>query len=503
MESFIAKLKDNAVKLPNEIAISYGEQELTYSELDNITDMISYNLGAVIKYRRQMPIVIYMERSMEFILAIISILKCGCYYIPIEKPIPEERVKYIINDVSAKVVITEKLSDFGVDVKSVSIEQLKSISESIVHNVDIETEDEDIVYCIYTSGTSGVPKGVLIMHKNLYNLIDSFYEIVYGRLKYEDKIAVVASFSFDASVKQIFCALYYGHSLVIVPSKIKYFGRKFNHFLKEQKITLCDMTPSLLDLMISQRIDELYAVPYILVGGEILETELVIRYYSMYSNQRTTVINVYGPTECCVDVSYYYVHINKDAKSYKSVPIGSTLKNTYIDIMDENGEKISSDGILGEIYVSGAQVGAGYINNYNTSFGVDKITGLPYYKTGDLAFYEKKDIYIVGRKDSQIKINGYRVDLGEIRERINYYKKGKYLVQLYKNGCFNRIVVFYENTGEYTLDIRTLKEYLSKYLPIYMVPDIYIGIERIPLSANGKVEYKELYNLYEQYLRQN
>lgn len=492
MKNYIIERIEKYATEEGKVAITYLGQNITYYQLNVMSNYVAHRINKFLGESKNSPILIYQNRGIEFIIFMIAIMKTGCFYVPLENSMPLERVKYILNDLQAKCIISTQIIE-GVDKSNqinISIDDMKSECDKFSYYNEIM--DDDLVYVMYTSGTSGKPKGVKIKYTNLFNLINSFWNIVYHQFESSVNIGVLASFSFDASVKQIFCALYYGHNLIISEENVKFFGRRIHSFHNKYNITLCDCTPSHLKLMYRQTAKENTKIKYMVVGGENLCWDILTE-FSNVVEEMPVIINVYGPTECCVDVSYNYItSIKSDADGY--VPIGKPLDNTRLYIQDENGNNIDQPNVFGELIVEGKQIGAGYVNYRNTSFSnTGKSLGFDTYRTGDLAmFNEDKDIIILSRLDRQVKVNGYRIELDEISQCIESITKYGCDTILIENDEIKKLVSFIEGPFDESL----VKMELLRRLPNYMVPKVYIQVEYIPLTKNGKLDTRELERIY-------
>ncbi len=486
------RLKEYAKDL-NKVALKYGDYSLTYSELDLLSSNVSDRLIKAVGYEKNSPIVIYEKRGIDFIVLILAVMKSGCFYVPLEDSMPINRVIHIYKDLKAKLIVSTGVLNDIPDCHCLSINMDEMKFRRGVRADCYELNEDDLVYVMYTSGSSGNPKGVKIKYSNLNNLINSFWEIVYKKFDENINVGVLASFSFDASVKQIFCSLCYGHTLVISEDSVKYFGRKIHNFHNKYDIKLCDCTPSHIKLMSVQTAKDMSQIDYMIVGGENLRWENLVK-LKLTMGRMPDIINVYGPTECCVDVSYNYIgKVDDDKTGY--VSIGVPLDNTELYIWDDEERIIKERNCPGELIVKGKQVGAGYVNIISDSFrkSKDDINGFDVYRTGDLAMYNDGDeIIVISRLDNQVKINGYRIELNEISRCIEEFSKIPCETIVIKNNEINMLISFV--VGNF--DVEELKLHLAKKLPAYMLPKAYIRIDEIPLNKNGKVDLACLKRIY-------
>lgn len=493
VNQILLKIREYSSSQGNLPACRFLEQQICWTELEERTNWIASNLKNRFQIIEQTPIIIYHARGIEFIVYMIAALKCGCFYIPLEHSTPVDRVKNIYEDVCAGIIITDRADLFDGDVfNTFSFDNWDIPVPNYAKTYDIEEiNDTDLVYCIYTSGTSGKPKGVKIMYRNLINLVESFHDILYHRFYDVIRVGMLASFSFDSSVKQIYCSLFYGHTLCIAESVAQIFGQKLQDFFMRYDVTICDMTPSHLKLIYLQKVQRFSKIPYLLVGGEILCWEQ-LHAYIRQANYCPSFINLYGPTECCVDVAYKVIS-QEELSNHKSgiVPIGRELRNTNLILRSEEQNTIKEVYIEGELFVTGKQVGAGYVNLKTDVFKEEN--GLIFYKTGDIAYYDSnQEIVIVGRKDQQVKVNGHRVELREIQTIIEDFIRCPCVVLCVESEKSSKIVVFICKEKDDAGEKSKLIEYLQRVLPRYMIPHYIMFSVYMPLTNNGKIDSKQL-----------
>lgn len=472
----LKKIENLSIEKGNLCAIRYKDMQSSYLELWKKVKELSKCISDLIGPENvNQPIAIIGERSVEFVISMIAVMHSRNYYIPIEMPTPEARVKYIKKNVAG--VIEIKNHQYLLEKKGILLES-----------------GDRLAYAMYTSGTTGKPKGVKIKYENLNNLVNELGTVLYGKYLLPKNVGVIASFSFDASVKQIFGALYYGNTLVISENSDRYFSRKMAGFFKKNSIAVADLTPSHLKILINSK--QNIEVECLLVGGESLQWKTVDEFMEVCNNQ-VEIINVYGPTECCVDVCYYKVPIEKRAREDETVPIGKPLKNIGLTIVDKNNNLVSEPNIEGELVISGKQVGAGYYDKKETNkvFKRNHKGEMAYY-SGDIVKYNGEfDLVFLRREDRQIKLRGNRIELDEIEKNIIAISQVKDATVIFDDEN-EKIVAFVKVINQAGADTY-IKRKLKEKMPSYMVPQKIILVNSIPLTSNGKKDLKKLKRYYQ------
>lgn len=476
-------------RIPNAVAIYSDGKSLTYSELNKKADNVASVLiskGLTIEDK----VVVVMDQSVEFIISILAILKAGGAYIPIDINYPIERIEYILKDCKAEILLTKStfrnlISDHTSEIQKMSIINVDDAQNQDICYERVKVLPDNLAYVIYTSGSTGYPKGVMIEHRNLANYICWAAEL-YVKSQQVD-FAFFTSIGFDLTITSIYTPLITGNSIIIYQGENQH--ELIENLINDDKAGIIKLTPSHLKLIINDHkinIKNSINLKRFIVGGEDLNAELAKKIYLKF-NRQVEIYNEYGPTETTVGCMIYKFDIEE--KYVKSIPIGRPVSNVLIYVLDPNFKPVPPN-VTGEIYVSGAGVGRGYMNKVELTD--QKFVYLPelgkgkFYKTGDIGkFIDEESILFLGRKDEQVKINGYRIELGEIEECVRKYDGIVDAVVIkYDIEDSSRLCCFY--VGE--IDKQLLDRFLRLKLPYYMLPSVYTQLEEIPITNNGKVD---------------
>ncbi|WP_278286427.1 MULTISPECIES: non-ribosomal peptide synthetase [Clostridium] len=482
-------------KTPDNIAVVYEKQSLTYKELNERANLLGRTLtkkgvGA------DSIVGIMVKRSLEMIVGIMGILKAGGAYMPIDPEYPDDRIEYMLENSETKLVLVEnkfkdRINKNNVEVCSLNDEELYKESNA---NLGKTASAENLAYVIYTSGTTGKPKGVMIEHKGIVNRIN-WMQKKYN-ISSKDVILQKTTYTFDVSVWEILWWSFVGAQVrILVPGGEKD-PREITKSIKEGKITVLHFVPSMLnvfmDYVISEdKVEDIESLEKVFTSGEALKVEQANIFNEEIGRvNNTRLINLYGPTEASVDVTYYECR-EKEEK----IPIGKPIDNTKIYIVDKNN-KMLPIGVAGELCISGCGVARGYLNNEKLTN--EKFAQNPYepgekmYRTGDLArWLPDGNIEYLGRIDHQVKIRGFRIELGEIESNILKLEGIKETIVLARDGAVNKYLCAYY-VGEKEYSVGEFREELKKSMPDYMVPLYFIKLESMPLTLNGKINRKAL-----------
>ncbi|HVG17568.1 MAG TPA: amino acid adenylation domain-containing protein [Blastocatellia bacterium] len=400
---------------PEATAVRHGEDLLTFGALNRRANQLAHLLkGSGVK--AEDIVGIYMGRSAELVVAALGIMKAGAAYLPIDVTQPARRVALVLEDANVSLVVTQGVLAQGArdefkETEFVEVDCLEMADQS-EENPDNHTSPENLAYVIYTSGSTGTPKGVTIQHRSVVNLVNALKEIYGGGQEYRT-LSVNAPLAFDGSVKQLM-QIANGHSLSIVPEDVRRDGEAMLGYLEEACVDVLDCTPGQLNLLLRAGLEggDGCRPGKVMVGGEAIDARV---WRLLAESDRRQYYNLYGPTECTVDATVCQITSPNGGPH-----IGRPIANARVYILDER-ERIVPIGVAGEIHVGGAGVGRGYLRRADLTaekFIPDDFggrAGARLYKTGDRGrFLEDGTIEYIERNDHQVKVRGYRVELGEI-----------------------------------------------------------------------------------------
>ncbi|WGU93924.1 non-ribosomal peptide synthase/polyketide synthase [Paenibacillus dendritiformis] len=531
--AFHRLFEEQAERTPEAEAVVYENDRLTYAELNERANRLAATLRAS-GIGRETIVGILAERSVDLLVAVLAVWKAGGAYVPLDPDYPADRVRFMLEDSGAKVLLTqtplreraeawlgeEELALAAVlyldDEASYSEERANApigsgmVSGKLTDAVDDgdeshqhvgtdsfhEARPEDLAYVIYTSGTTGKPKGVMIEHRSLVNTAAG-YRREYRLDQFPVRLLQLASFSFDVFVGDIARTLYNGGTMVIVPKDDRIDPSRLHYWMERERVTIFESTPALLvpflEYVHEQRLD--------MSGMELLITSsdscsvadyrtLQERFGSLFR-----IINAYGVTEAAIDSSIYDEPLTKLPQT-GHVPIGKAWLNAKFYIVDAHLNPVPV-GVLGELVIGGVGVARGYLNRPELT--EEKFVDSPFaacerlYRTGDLArWMEDGNVDFIGRIDNQAKIRGYRIEMGEIESqllRVEGVREAVVLVRSDANGQ-KALCAYYTTDGELTA--ADLKRAISSELPGYMIPSYFVELERLPLTPNGKIDRKAL-----------
>ena len=482
-KTFVDLFREAVAKYPDRSAVRDGMGELTYKELDHMSDYVAQKLTEN-GFGREKVAGILCGRTKEYAVAYIGVMKAGGAYVPLDPEYPQSRIEYMLKDSEAEnlLVIDRYRSLVGFyDQNVISLDDVAAESKDFALSVELTApKPENLAYMIYTSGSTGKPKGVMLEQRNLLNLIE--YILMTRKLTPDDIVAEFASFCFDASVIDLFAPLTAGAVLYILPESIRKDAVAVGKFIKEEKITTATF-PTQMGELVAELLDDAPSLKFVTLGGEK---------FKYYRDRTYQMINGYGPTENTVSSTEFWVD-----KQYDNIPIGKSQRNIRSYIVDENMNRLPV-GASGELCHAGRQIARGYHNLPEKTASV--FVENPFsvceedkrlYRTGDMVRMKGDgNIEYIGRIDSQVKIRGYRIELGEIEGALLKHDlvKNAAVIVIEKGG--NKYITAYY-TGE-TIPEDELKLFLNPLIPDYMMPSFFVHIEKMPVTPGGKIDKKAL-----------
>ena len=482
-KTFVDLFREAVAKYPDRPAVKDGMGELTYKELDHMSDYVAQKLTEN-GFGREKVAGILCGRTKEYAVAYIGVMKAGGAYVPLDPEYPQSRIEYMLKDSEAEnlLVIDRYRSLVGFyDQNVISLDDVAAESKDFALSVELTApKPENLAYMIYTSGSTGKPKGVMLEQRNLLNLIE--YILMTRKLTPDDIVAEFASFCFDASVIDLFAPLTAGAVLYILPESIRKDAVAVGKFIKEEKITTATF-PTQMGELVAELLDDAPSLKFVTLGGEK---------FKYYRDRTYQMINGYGPTENTVSSTEFWVD-----KQYDNIPIGKSQRNIRSYIVDENMKRLPV-GASGELCHAGRQIARGYHNLPEKTASV--FVENPFsvceedkrlYRTGDMVRMKGDgNIEYIGRIDSQVKIRGYRIELGEIEGALLKHDlvKNAAVIVIEKGG--NKYITAYY-TGE-TIPEDELKLFLNPLIPDYMMPSFFVHLEKMPVTPGGKIDKKAL-----------
>lgn len=484
------------------LAVICDGEKLTYDDLDKMSDAIATYFIKEYKDDKS-PIVIHGNKENLIVVLMLGALKSGRAYIPLDVTFPIERVKQVIKEVDAKIVINfteDNLELNGVYNKDSLESIIRNLMGQVVSEDNWIKEDEN-AYILFTSGSTGKPKGVQISKNNL----DSFNNWFGKYMNLDDNEDVMmnqVSYSFDVSVIPIYLGLIHGKTLnSLSKNTLEDFRLLFNN-LKESNIKDWVSTPALAEMCVRDTNFNSDLMPNLrtfFFAGEVLSKKLVKELMERFKGVR--IINGYGPTEGTVLLSAIDV-TEEMLEDERSIPIGCPLEDGILKVVDDKNKEVK-DGDKGELLALSKSISKGYFNNEemtNKVFFTEVVNGQVYrgYRTGDIAYYDNGVLYYCGRKDFQIKLNGFRIELEDIENNLRKVSSVNNCVVLpvYRDEKISHIVSFVtlkEDNGLTSLKNSILiKDELKKYIPSYMIPRNIKVIKEFPINTNGKIDRKKL-----------
>ena len=477
---------------PSKVAISFCDQAVTYSELSDMCQLMAvklqeYNLspGDVVA--------VICERSIELMVSILAVLKLGCVYLPIDKLNPKPRIEYILSNSQACLIITDEDLDLNSEWPQISINDLAQSTKQPAKYIE---DRENRGFCImYTSGTTGNPKGAVLPKLGVFNHLHSKIDCV--SMSKHSIMAQTAGYYFVNSIWQIFCPLVVGAQMAIYDRYVMGCMEQFADRIQRDRVHIFQVVPTFLERFLDfaqQKEPNLQDLQCVVSSSEKLTVSLAERCFKVLPDVR--LVNAYGMTECSDDVLHYVLDV--PPAEQQDMPIGSPIPHTRIYVINDQ-EKVCNVNEKGEICVAGIGLSDGYLNApeqtslafvEGSRFGLDE-TYL--YRTGDIGYLKEDGDYVyLGRKDYQVKIGGFRVELYEIESVLLKHPDITQAAVICIEESEKKIMVaFY--AAERVIYTRDIDLFLRSLLPGYMVPMKFVHLQKFPLTAMEKIDRKKLY----------
>jgi amino acid adenylation domain-containing protein/non-ribosomal peptide synthase protein (TIGR01720 family) len=471
--------REQVTKTPDHIAVVFEDEVLTYRELDESSDQLAWYLYGK-GVRKAMIVSVIMDRSPLMLISMLGIWKAGAVYLPIDPDNALQRIEELLSDSGAGVVLStvdtslkEDWLQIDADWDQIRVLPAQPLAGPFPH---------DLAYIIYTSGSTGRPKGVMIEHRGMLNHLYAKIDLL--SIDASSCVLQNAIQTFDISIWQFIVALLKGGCTVIYPQSVVLQSNLFLEKIAADKLSHVEVVPGYLQVLLEEEAVNLPDLKYLLVTGESFPKQLSISWFERYGS--IPVVNAYGPTEASDDITHHVLYAPPVGVT---VPLGRVVPNLRIYVLDQSGQ-LCAAGVRGEICVGGVGVGRGYLNDAAKTASVfvadPFVPGERMYRTGDLGYCDMHGVLgFAGRVDEQVKIRGYRIELGEIESVLAGFVKQN--VVLARDGKLVGYVVV-----EGGFDREATMQFLRTRLPEYMVPTLWVSLDMMPQTSNGKVDRKLL-----------
>ncbi len=522
MDKTIWQLFEEQVdKTPNNVALVFEEESLTYSQLNQRANQLAHAIRAYYQNKNSQGIKadtligLYLDRSLDMVISILGVLKAGGAYVPISPEYPQLRVRFMLDDTQTSLVITQQhykpqLNNWSakLDITPTLLAIDDVSDDNPIVNLEPISTSKDLAYVIYTSGTTGTPKGVLQLHTNVVSLFESTDK--YFQFTHKDTWVLFHEYTFDFSVWELWGALLYGGQLIIPTKSLTQDTCKFVQLCVNSQVTILNQTPAAFYLFIEESLSAAAKFPClrnVIFGGDKLNLSLLKPWWNCYAQDAPLLVNMYGITETTVHVTYKSL---SPKNNLKAANIGKPLNDLKAFVLNTQ-KNLVPIGAPGELYIGGAGLARGYLNQaeltnerfIDNPFATtdDKAKGYNrLYKTGDLVRWrDDGNLEYLGRNDCQVKIRGYRIELGEIESALSALKDVKHavVVDLEKDGHKYLAAYLIKASSmvsdiDIDIDIEACRDSLALKLPDYMLPATFTVLDSIPLTINGKLDRRAL-----------
>jgi D-alanine--poly(phosphoribitol) ligase subunit 1 len=487
-------LDQSSAKVPNKVVFSDGDKDINYSTLAQYGKSIGSELQRGLNAPKRKPVVVLVDRNIESLVLFMGVAYSGNFYVPIDVEMPKKRIELILETLQPIAIVNiqahaKLVEEMAPGIKSFVYEEVINapVDEDVLSKIRRSIIDTDPIYATFTSGSTGIPKGVITCHRSVVDmtesLIDTFdftEESVFGNQN---------PFYFDASIKDIYCTLKCGATFYVIPKSCFVMPARLVNFLNEHKIESILWSAAAIAHVANSKAFEEEKPKYlkkVMFSGEVMHNK-VLNYWRRLLPD-TQFVNLYGPTEITSVCTYY--KIEKPFADDEILPIGIPFKNTEVLILNADNESVKGDE-KGELCVRGCCLALGYYNNPEKTSEVfcqnplNKHFPEIIYRTGDLAKYnEHGEVMFLSRKDNQVKHMGQRVELGEIEIIMNSLELIEASICFYDHDK-QKIVLFYQGSKA---DKKYIFKSVKDILPKYMFPNVIIEMEKMPYNLNGKID---------------
>jgi len=482
---------------PDNLAVVHGKRSITYKELDLLSNRYAKYLRDSHNIENGDMVCVAYDRGVDFIIAILSILKCGATYVPMDTKEPSTRHDMIIEDVNPKLMIIEKKYRKNFNFfNCISLDDITDINSYSDARKNLHIASHNIACVFFTSGSTGKPKGVLMPHIAIAGLICSPH---YLTMESTDNVLSSSSIAFDAASFEIWTALLNSATLVCIDYEVIINPEEYSNFLDHHNITVMWVTSALFDQLVAFQAGMFKKVKYLLSGGDVVNPKTVYKVLNNDEGRPDAFINGYGPTEAGILATFHIIKELED--DHSPLPVGKALADTVLYVLDQNQKPVNT-GETGELYIGGHRLARGYLNlpeKTKEHFILNPFTSNPMdilYRTGDLVHFNNSgSLEFSGRADRQIKFRGFRLELDGIENILVAYKSvANAAIKMIKHNN-DKILVAYiqlENSQKNDFFISEYKLYLKAKMPEYSVPSEIIILDKLPVTQRGKIDRKQL-----------
>lgn len=491
-----------ATSYPQQVAVVAPDARLTYRELDEDSSRLAHYIRSKLDGKERVVGLITKPGSL-MITGILGIIKAGAAYLPVDPDFPESRIRMMLEQAGCRLVLYDDdrsmpASGFQDNIEAVNFQsQWPLLATFPMHSPDVSIQPDDPAYIMFTSGSTGQPKGVLGLHKGVVNLVK---HTNYVNIEPDDNLMLVSNYVFDGSIFEIFGALLNGATLHVLPAQTLFSPPDLFAYIRRCHVNTAFFSTAFFNHLVDADPSFVGYFDTILFGGELVSAQHV-RKALPYCKAKGVLKHAYGPTEC---TTYSLVYPIEDLdEDCGSIPVGKPLANVKVWVLDEHLNTLPA-GAAGQLYIGGMGVSGGYINQPELTAA--RFIPAPWhaeetlYATGDVACWlPDGNIHFIGRRDNQVKVRGYRIELGEIEAALSKHAKVQAAVVLCSRPPEGAAVIAaFAQVADQEPDARELADFLGNHLPHYMIPHQFHFLPAFPLNENGKVDRKKLYQTVRQ-----